>query len=167
MARVYVSIGSNIDRCASIRAGVRALRSRFPDLRLSSVYESRAVGFSGDDFYNLAAAFDTDADVREVAAALRLTETECGRVRQPAATGYVSRTLDVDLLLYDDLMMDDGAIRLPRGEILEHAFVLAPLAEIAPKRLHPVLGRSYSELWAEFDGDRAGLRRVDFDWDAA
>jgi 2-amino-4-hydroxy-6-hydroxymethyldihydropteridine diphosphokinase len=167
MARVYVSIGSNIDRCASIRAGVRALRSRFPDLRLSSVYESRAVGFSGDDFYNLAAAFDTDADVREVAAALRLTEAECGRVRQPATKGYVSRTLDVDLLLYGDLVMEEGALRVPRGEILEHAFVLAPLAEIAPQQLHPVLGRSYSELWAEFTGDHAGLRRVDFDWDAA
>jgi 2-amino-4-hydroxy-6-hydroxymethyldihydropteridine diphosphokinase len=167
MARVYVSIGSNIDRCVSIRAGVRALRSRFPDLQLSSVYESRAVGFEGADFYNLAAAFDTDADVREVAAALRIVEAECGRVRNPETKGYVSRTLDVDLLLYDDLVMEEGSLRLPRGEILEHAFVLAPLAEIAPQQLHPVLGRSYSELWAGFTGDRAGLRRVDFNWHAA
>jgi 2-amino-4-hydroxy-6-hydroxymethyldihydropteridine diphosphokinase len=167
MARVYVSIGSNIDRCASIRAGVRSLRSRFPNLQLSSVYESRAVGFSGDDFYNLAAVFDTDAGVHEVAAALRVTESECGRVRQPEVKGYVSRTLDVDLLLYDDLVMDESTLHLPRGEILEHAFVLAPLAEIAPERLHPLIGRSYADLWAGFRGDRAGLRRVDFDWDAA
>ena len=167
MARVYVSIGSNIDRDTNIRAGVRSLRSRFPNLHLSSVYESRAVGFSGDDFYNLAAAFDTEADVREVAAALRFAEAECGRVRQPAAGGFVSRTLDVDLLLYDELVLDDDAFRLPRREILEHAFVLAPLAEIAPDRPHPVLGRPYAALWAAFDGDHAELRRVDFDWDAA
>lgn len=167
MARVYVSIGSNIDRDINVRAGVRSLRSRFPNLRLSSVYESRAVGFSGDDFYNLVAVFDTEAEVRAVAAALRLAEAECGRVRQPSAGGFVSRTLDVDLLLYDDLVLEDDVFRLPRREILEHAFVLAPLAEIAPDRLHPVLGRRYADLWAEFGGDRAGLRRIDLDWDAA
>lgn len=164
MARVYVSIGSNIDRAANVRAGVRALLGRYGDVRLSSVYDTPAVGFSGDDFYNLVAGFDTAEDVHGVAAFLREAEARSGRVR--VGTGMVSRTLDMDLLLYDDLVMHEGPLRLPREEILEYAFVLAPLAEIAGAERHPVLGRSYAELWADLGRDGRPLAVVDFDWEA-
>jgi 2-amino-4-hydroxy-6-hydroxymethyldihydropteridine diphosphokinase len=164
MARVHVSIGSNIDRAANIRAGVAALRERYGELTLSSVYDSRAVGFEGDDFYNLVAAFDTDEDVETVALGLREIERRQGRVRAPRSGNFVSRTLDIDLLLYDDLVIERKGFSLPRDEILKYAFVLAPLAEIAGNLPHPVLGRSFGEMWEDFDREKQPLTVVDFDW---
>ncbi len=164
MARVFVSIGSNIDRAANIRAGVAALRAKYGEVAVSSVYDSPAVGFDGDDFYNLVAAFDTGEDVDAVAAFLREIERRQGRVRAPKAGSFIARTLDIDLLLYDDLVTERPGFSLPRDEILKYAFVLAPLAEIASERRHPVLGRSFRDLWAEFDQDRESLAVIDFDW---
>lgn len=164
MSRVHVSIGSNIERAANIRGGVAALRGRYGELTLSSVYDSKAVGFEGDDFYNLVAAFDTDDSVESVAAFLRDAEQKQGRVRAPRAGGFISRTLDMDLLLYGDLVTRREGIHLPRDEILKYAFVLAPLAEIAGEQYHPVDGRSYRELWAAFDKGRESLAVIDFDW---
>jgi 2-amino-4-hydroxy-6-hydroxymethyldihydropteridine diphosphokinase len=167
MARVHVSIGSNIDRAANIRAGVAALRDRYGDITLSSVYDSRAVGFDGDDFYNLVAAFDTDDGVDDVAACLREIEHRQGRVRAPRTGGFVSRTLDIDLLLYDELVTERNGFCLPRDEILKYAFVLAPLAEIAGETRHPLLKRTFRELWEDFGKGRESVATVDFDWGPA
>lgn len=156
MARVYVSIGSNIDRATHIRDAVAGLRARYRDIVLSTVYETKAVGFEGDDFYNLVAGFETGRDVLRVAGELREIERGAGR--------FVARTLDLDLLLYDDLVMDDGVLKLPRGEILEYAFVLGPLAEIAGERRHPVLGASFAELWHGFDPADQALVPLAFQW---
>jgi 2-amino-4-hydroxy-6-hydroxymethyldihydropteridine diphosphokinase len=162
MARVYVSIGSNIDRAAHVRLGVSGLRERYRNVILSTVYETRAVGFDGDDFYNLVAGFDTDETVHEVSTGLREIERAAGRGR--GAERFVARTLDLDLLLYDDLVLDDGAIKLPRDEILEYAFVLGPLAEIAGAARHPVLGKSFGELWQGFDRAGESLEPVQLQW---
>jgi 2-amino-4-hydroxy-6-hydroxymethyldihydropteridine diphosphokinase len=165
MPRVYVSVGSNVDRAVNIRAGIGALRRHYQDVMLSAVYDTRAVGFEGDDFYNLVAGFDTNDEVHDVAARLRDIEQRRGRVRAPAGDRFVSRTLDIDMLLYDDLILNEGKLRIPRPEILEYAFVLGPLAEIAGQRLHPVLRRSFRELWQAFDRSAEPLRAVRFEWD--
>ncbi len=161
MARVYVSIGSNIERERYIRAGVADLRRRFGPLLLSSVYESEAVGFDGANFYNLVAGFDTDLSAQQVAAELRAIEERHGRDR--AGPRFSSRTLDIDLLLYDDLVLSEGKLDLPREEIAHNAFVLWPLAEIAPHLVHPLLGESYATLWGRFDRQSQPLWPVPFD----
>jgi 2-amino-4-hydroxy-6-hydroxymethyldihydropteridine diphosphokinase len=162
MARVYVSIGSNIEREVNIRGGVADLQARFGELTLSSVYESEAVGFDGDRFYNLVAAFDTELDVLEVARVLREIEDAHGRTRE--GPRFSSRTLDIDMLLYDELLLQQGKLELPREEITKNAFVLWPLAEIAPDLEHPVLHRTYAELWAAFDKEKQPLWPVEFEF---
>ena len=160
MARIYISLGSNIDRERNTRSGIRALRERFGPLQLSSVYESKAVGFEGDAFYNMAIACDVDLDVQTTNRALAEIEDAHGRDR--SGPRFSSRTLDLDLLLYDDLVLDNDGLKLPREEILKNAFVLWPLAEIAPDRIHPLVHKSYAELWADFDKSKETLAPVEF-----
>lgn len=152
MPRVFVSIGSNIDKARNIGSGVAALSERFGALVVSSVYESEAVGFAGDNFYNLVVAFDTDEPLDTVVAELDRVENEHGRVRN--GERFNNRTLDLDILLYGDLVRHDADVDIPRSEITRYAFVLAPLAEIAPAGRHPELHRTYAEL-AEDLGEQA------------
>lgn len=164
MPRVWVSIGSNIDRERHVRAAVAALRERFGDLVLSSVYETPSEGFDGDPFYNLVAGFDTELPPEQLHPLMRDIEDANGRRRD--GPKFSARTLDIDLLTYGDAMTDRGGKALPRDEILKYAFVLGPLAEVAPDECHPEDGRSYGQLWAAFDpAGRASLRRVPLDWD--
>ncbi|MCW8855191.1 MAG: 2-amino-4-hydroxy-6-hydroxymethyldihydropteridine diphosphokinase [Gammaproteobacteria bacterium] len=162
MARVFISLGSNIDRRVNTRAGIQALRAKYDDLRLSSVYESEAVGFEGDSFYNMVIALNTDDDVHQVAATLRQIEDDYGRDR--SGPKFSSRTLDLDLLLYDDLIVDEQGLQIPRDEILKRAFVLWPLAEVAPDLKHPVEQKSYATLWMEFDKSKEQLHPIVFDF---
>ena len=163
MARIYISLGSNIDREVHTRAGVKALADAFGELELSSVYESEAVGFDGDAFYNMVIACDTDLEVH--AANKVLADIEDANQRDRSGPKFSSRTLDLDLLLYDDLVLSENGLTLPRDEILKNAFVLWPLAEIAPELKHPVAKKSYAELWAEFDHTKENLRPISFDLD--
>ncbi len=162
MALIYISIGSNIDREQHIRGGVAVLREYFQDLRLSRVYESAAVGFAGDAFYNLVAAARTELDVAQVVTLLHDIENRFGRER--AGPRFSSRTLDMDLLLYDDVVQNGQGYKLPREEITQNAFVLWPLAEIAPDAVHPVLRQTYNELWREFDRGSQQLLPIAFAW---
>ncbi len=159
MARIYVGVGSNMNRSSNIRSGIVALRERFGELLLSSVYDSEAVGFDGANFFNLVAGFDSEQSVQGVVESLRSIEAGHGRKR--GENRFAPRPLDLDLLLYDDLILSEGQVHVPRDEIMKYAFVLRPLAEIAPQRLHPVVGRSFADLWQEFDNIEQQLSPVD------
>jgi 2-amino-4-hydroxy-6-hydroxymethyldihydropteridine diphosphokinase len=141
---------------------VTALRERFGALILSRVYESEAVGFQGRPFYNLVAGIDTDEPACRVRAALRAIEDAFGRVRGPEK--FAPRTLDLDLLTYGDSVDHEEGQELPREEILTYAFVLGPLAEVAGREVHPVVGHSYRELWECFGPDEHPLAPVLFDF---
>lgn len=166
MARVYISIGSNIDPARHIRAGIATLQQHYGPLSLSTVYESEPVGLNGDNFYNLVAAFDTEEDVSAVAQCLRAIEETHGRERERGgkADRFAPRTLDIDLLLYDHLVIEADNLHLPRDEITRNAFVLRPLAELAPDLVHPVEQRSMGELWQAFPHDDQRLWPIDFEW---
>ena len=162
MAKIYISLGSNIDREANTREGVRALRERFGELELSSVYESESVGFDGDAFYNMVIACYSDEDVHTVNKALAEIEDANGRDR--SGPRFSSRTLDLDLLLYDDVILNQKGLSLPRDEIVKNAFVLWPLAEIAPELIHPLAGKNYDMLWQEFDKTKEKLKPIEFNF---
>jgi 2-amino-4-hydroxy-6-hydroxymethyldihydropteridine diphosphokinase len=165
MPRAFVSIGSNVDKDRNVRSALRALRARFGALTVSPIYESRAVGFEGENFYNLVVSFDTRAAPAAIAAALLDIETAQGRVRAPG-NRFNSRTLDLDLILYGDAIVEEPGLTLPRAEILQHAFVLRPLADIAPEGCHPISGESYAQMWTRFADRDQGLWPVPFEPDA-
>lgn len=158
MTRGYISLGSNIDRDKYIAAGLQALKQQFGKLVISSLYESEPVGFSGDAFYNLVVGFDSDLDVDSVANILRQIEIDHGRATD--SKKFSARTLDLDLLLYGELVLNNGNLQIPRSDIEHYAFVLEPLAEIAPTLKHPVHRLSYAELWQRMDKGGVLQRRV-------
>lgn len=162
MAIIYISIGSNQDAARQIRYGVQRLDEMFSHLKLSKVYESEAVGFDGDNFLNLVARAETQMTIAQVEQVFKAIEKEAGRRRD--VPKFSDRALDIDLLLYDDVICEQP-IHLPRGEILHHAFVLQPLAEIEPQRKHPVVNKTYQELWQAFSKkEQQKLWAIEFDW---
>ena len=162
MAHVQLNLGSNTDREAMLTAGLDALASQFGELALSSVYESDAVGFDGEPFYNMGVTLRTTLSPGELAGTLRQLEYRYGR--SPDSQRFSPRTLDIDILTYDDKVGVIEGVALPREEILENAFVLCPLAELAPRVLHPVVGQSYSALWRGYDQAAQALTKVTFEW---
>ena len=157
MPRVFVSIGSNIERDKNIRAAVHALRARYARVAVSSVYETAAEGFDGDDFYNLVAAFDTDETLEAVCEYLTGVEAAQGRVR--TGERFAPRTLDIDVLLYGQLVRHDEKFRLPRPDLRTYAHVLGPLMELAPDLVDPETGETWMNVWKRL-ARRDGLRKV-------
>ena len=149
MAIVFAGLGSNIDPEDNLHLGVRELRARYGDLQLSAVYRSKSVGFDGDDFLNLVASFETEASPESICEEIECIHELAGRDRDDGK--WSARSLDIDLLLYDDLVLDDKPVRIPRNDVLEYSFVLRPLAELAPDLRHPVTGKTMHEHWQEFD----------------
>ncbi len=161
MPKVFVSVGSNVERERHIPAALRELEETFGPLTVSSIYESEAEGFTGPPFHNLVVAFDTDLPLETVLEELKRIEQRHGR--SPRERKFASRTLDLDLILYGDRVVEDpetGRRIVPREDILRYAFVLEPLAEIAPEGKHPLLGKTYRRLWQEFDRRRVRQRRL-------
>ena len=162
MSLIYLSLGSNIQPYRNICAALDALQLSFGDLEISSVYESEAVGFKGHNFFNLVVGINTDMPVARISARLKQIEDSNGRDR--SAPRFSARSLDIDILTVDNLVGHFDGVDLPRDEVLKNAFVLQPLAQIAPDVAHPVTGTSYSQHWREFDKSRQKLWPIEFKW---
>lgn len=158
MPHVFLSIGSNLAREEHIQRALHLLYADFGPLNISPVYESVAIGFVGEPFYNLAVGFETARDVEAVIEKLHAIEALCGRQR--GGERYAARTLDLDLLLYGDFVGRIGRLTLPRAEILRYAFVLKPLADIAGGVIYPPRGPTIQALWEAFDATQQPLQLV-------
>ena len=155
MARVYLSLGSNVEPQRHLTAALDELRARFGALAVSPAYRTKSVGFDGADFVNLAVGLDTDLSPQELNDWLHALEDRQGRRRD--VPRFSDRTLDLDIVFYDRLVTEGpGHLQIPRDE-LKHAFVLRPIADIAPQFVHPVTGRTMAELWAAFPADTAPM----------
>ena len=149
MATVYLGLGSNIDPEENLRIGVRELRRRFGDVVLSDIYQSAAVGFDGADFLNLVVRLESSDTAANIHEQIEAIHKMTGRL--PGKEKYSSRPLDIDLLLFDDLVINAAPLRLPRPDILEYSFVLRPISEIAPDLIHPETGQTLADHWRAYD----------------
>jgi 2-amino-4-hydroxy-6-hydroxymethyldihydropteridine diphosphokinase len=161
---LFVAAGSNVEPVANLHRALDVLARHYPSLRCSRAYRNAAVGFEGDDFVNLVVAFDTDDDVRTVLARLHEAEAACGRARN--APKWAPRSMDLDVLLYGDTVADEPGLVLPRPDLVRRAYMLGPIAELAPDLVHPTLGATMRELWHAFDRQAHAMQPVDIGWPA-
>ncbi|MBS0418728.1 MAG: 2-amino-4-hydroxy-6-hydroxymethyldihydropteridine diphosphokinase [Proteobacteria bacterium] len=158
MPHVYVAIGSNVNPEINIAQAASELAHLFPGTRFSSWYRNKAVGFEGDDFVNGVVGFHTYLPLRAVIEGLHSVEAICGRPRN--APRWAPRSMDLDVLLYGDLVCSEPGLTLPRPDLLKRPYMLGPLAEIAPEVVHPTAGLTIGELWARFDRDAHPMERI-------
>ena len=162
MAKVYLGLGSNELPEVNLRLAIAELRRRYGELDISPVYQSAAVGFVGDDFLNLVVGMESETGPESICGEIELIHNLAGRDR--GSDKWESRPLDIDLLLYNDLVEDARPVRVPRDDILNYSFVLRPIAELAPELIHPVTGKSMLQHWQEFDADSQPLEEIEIVW---
>lgn len=161
--KVVVGLGSNLEREHNIIEAVRRLRKIFGSVECSPVYDSVSVGFEGNNFLNLAVLFDTSLAVREVIKILRSIEDEMGRDRSKPR--FSDRLIDLDILLYGDLVMNEPGVQVPRDEILQNSFVLRPIQDLIPEAIHPLAGQTYADLWQGMAPQANSLQQVQLVFD--
>ncbi|MBB1519060.1 2-amino-4-hydroxy-6-hydroxymethyldihydropteridine diphosphokinase [Aquipseudomonas guryensis] len=159
MSRILLGLGSNIEREAHLCAGLDALAGFLHDLQCSPVFESAPVGIKSGPFFNLVVSARTDLPLTELDRRLKFIEADNGRY----APNRKGLPLDIDVLLYDELVGNFDGLILPRAEILKNAFVLWPLALLVPETVHPLTGSTFAQLWAAAQIDQQ-LRPVAFQW---
>lgn len=162
MAIVFLGLGTNVDRDRLMSAGLEALQHLAPDLVSSPMYESEAVGFDGAPFYNCVVQLFTEMTLSELISRLKAIENDNGRNRSPRVSD--AKGLDIDVLVYDDLVGRHANVQLPRDDIVKYAYVLRPLADIAPHYRLPGTQLSYQDLWQNFDSTGQQLLPVEFSW---
>jgi 2-amino-4-hydroxy-6-hydroxymethyldihydropteridine diphosphokinase len=154
---VYIAAGSNVEPERHLTQAVEALEQAFPGIRFSPWYQNRAAGFEGEDFINFAAGFMTQLPLQEVIRRLHLIEALCDRHRD--APRWAPRTMDLDLLLYGGQVSEVPP--LPRPDLVKRAYMLGPLADLAPDLVHPTAQLTIRELWQRFDQRSHPLHRVE------
>ena len=137
--KYHISIGSNIgDRLKNIQSSIDLIHSRIASiLTLSSIYETESIGFEGDDFFNICATFNSFKSPYYIMNELLEIETLLGRYRSKEKK-YVSRIIDIDILLVEDMVINSEELKIPHLEICNRKFVLEPLLEIDPNLIHPI-----------------------------
>ena len=160
MSTAWLGLGSNVNADENIRASIAELKDRFENVELSPVYASASVGFDGDDFINLVARVETTMKPLELRQYLRDLEDRYGRKRD--VPKFSDRVLDIDILLYDDLVVFSPLLQIPRAEIFKFPHVLKPLADLDPELLHPSEMRTMAEIWESSGMDESGLELLAF-----
>ncbi len=161
MSLAYVSGGSNVEPETNLRLAARELTRGFPGARYSHCYRNAAVGFSGAEFINFVVELPVTGGLPALIHELERIEALCGR--PPDAPRFAPRSMDLDVLLYGDAVGEFDGVVLPRPSLLEWGFMLGPLAELVPQRLHPLRQRTMAQLWADFDQVANPLTRVELD----
>jgi 2-amino-4-hydroxy-6-hydroxymethyldihydropteridine diphosphokinase len=161
MTDVYLAAGSNVQPEKYLARALRELAAAYGPLTLSPAYRNQAVGFSGDDFINLVVGFRTDDEVAAVRKQLQKIEADCDR--PPDAPKWAPRTMDLDILLFGDLVSDEPGLKIPRPDLIKRPYMLRPIADIAPDVRHPISGKTMRELWESFEGDEHSMVEVSLD----
>ncbi len=156
MSTAWLGLGSNVNASRNIEAAIIELGRQFETIALSPVYSSTAVGFDGNDFINLVARLETCMSPLELRQYLRNLEDRYGRKRD--VSKFSDRALDIDILLYDDLVLLSPVLEIPRAEITRFAHVLKPLADLDPDLLHPTERRNMLDIWNSSGLSDAGLK---------
>jgi len=159
MVDVYVAAGSNVQPEMYLTRAVKLMEEQFKPLRVSPAYRNRAVGFEGADFINLVVGFSTVlpfAGERE-----RLQQIEIACDREPNAPKWAPRSMDLDVLLFGDVISNEPGLIVPRPDLLKRAYMLKPLFDIAPDVVHPTEKKTIADLWAEFDQAAHELVKVE------
>ena len=156
--KIYLGLGSNQDRKQNLANAIKGLKRHFKDIVISPVYETRAVGFKGKNFYNLVAGFTSAISLESLGRIIKDIETHNGRIR--TVQKYSDRSIDIDILLFGDAVLYEDGIDIPRREISKYSFALKPLADIAPNLIHPYSKKTMSALWNEFSGPLADIKQV-------
>jgi len=154
---IYLGLGSNIEPQRHVSEALQVLSHHYGPLTVSTLYRSEPLGMAGPDFINAVAGFTSDVALDALRARLKAVEREAGRDHSKKLVG---RELDLDLLLYGQETISGRGFVVPRPDVLEYAFVLRPLAEIAPVGRHPVTGRTYAWHWQHFEGRRIALEPI-------
>ena len=165
MTLAYVSGGSNLDAERNLLRAARDLKHRHPGTRFSRCYRNAAIGFDGPEFINFVAELPVQGSPRVLKAELEAVEANCGRLRN--APKWAPRAMDLDILLFGDVVQETPGLLLPRPDLLRWAFMLGPLAELAPDLPHPTAGATIGELWERFDQRAHPLIAETWDLNAA
>jgi 2-amino-4-hydroxy-6-hydroxymethyldihydropteridine diphosphokinase len=157
LSLVYIALGSNLgDRAANLAKTREMLADDIQVLQCSSIYQTAPWGYSEqDDFYNQVLEAETDLSPMRLLGRMKRIEKQMGR-KKTFRNG--PRVIDLDILFYDDLILDTRRLVIPHPRLHERAFVLVPMVEINPGFVHPVLGKTMAELMSKVE--QAGVVRL-------
>ena len=155
MTEVFLSIGSNCDRQTNIAAALRLLGDKFGELRLSPIYESAPVNGLGENYHNLCVGLVTDMDLTDFRRVLKDIEQQLNRRRETKDIV----TIDIDILLFGNVVNCQQSSSLPHADITAHVHVLTPLKDIAPSNVHPLINKTIEQIFREMNHQRP-LRRI-------